>query len=115
MSRRKRKFPDGMDAHALQAESRVLARSAPPRIKISMGKTGWQFDSPYPADHDRDWFLLLCDAFGTRHAGVVDHFLGCICELVPEGDKWVARDQRAYWYPSEPDFNAVLAIIASLT
>jgi hypothetical protein len=109
-----RPFPDGLDAQALGAERRVLSRSAPPRIKITRGKKGWRFDNPYPKEHDGDWYFLLLDAFGTRHGGVLDHFLNSICDLVPEGDKWVARDKRAYWYPSEPDFNAALAIIASL-
>jgi hypothetical protein len=107
-------FPDRMDAHAREAEGRTLARCAPPRIKISRGKHGWKFASPYGKLHDDQWYFLLLDAFGTKHAGVLDYFLNSICELVPAGDKWVAQDRRAYWYPSEPEFNAVLAIVASM-
>jgi hypothetical protein len=103
-----------MDAHAREAEGRTLARCAPPRIKISRGKHGWKFASPYGKLHDDQWYFLLLDAFGTKHAGVLDYFLNSICELVPAGDKWVAQDRRAYWYPSEPEFNAVLAIVASM-
>lgn len=109
-----RPFPDGLDSLALDAERRVMSRPAPPRVKIARRKSGWVFDNPYAKHHEAQWYFLLLDAFGTRHGSVLDHFLATIAELVPPGDRWVAHDQRAYWYPNEPDFNAVLAIVAAM-
>jgi hypothetical protein len=104
-------LPEGFPALAAAANDRLRTRQSPPRIRIEKNEDGWQFTSPYPEDSGDDWFVLLCDAFGTRHGSVVNHFLECIIKLVPDGE-W-NKDHR-YWYPDEDSFNAVLALISAM-
>jgi hypothetical protein len=78
-----------------------------------LGENDWEYSSPYEGDGDL-WLALLCDAFGTRHGSVVQHFLSTIAELVPAGDRSAQRDGRHYWYPDETQFNAALAIISAM-
>jgi hypothetical protein len=112
MTRRaKRRLPDGLDAIADEAQERLLARQAPPRVRIEKDEKGWRFSCPYSKEDEERWWALIADAFGTRCGGLIDHFLERITELVPEG-RW--NREKKFWYPSEPDFNAVLAIVASL-
>jgi hypothetical protein len=104
-------FPEGLPALADEARSRIAARSCPPRIRIEKKEAGWEFSCPYGDEHGSDWFVLLADAFGTRHHSVVEHFLNRLIKLLPDGE-W--NDEGRFWYPDENALNTALAVISSM-
>ena len=100
-----------MDKLADAAIERLTKRSAPPRVLIEKTKTGWRFASPYAPEQAERWTALLADALGTRVGGVIDHFLEVFTTLCRDG-RW--DNKGRCWFPRQTDFDAVLAIVASL-
>lgn len=105
-------LPDGLDALADQALDRMRDRPCPPRVLIEKTEAGeWRFACPYAPEEEERWLALLFDALGTRSGGVVNHFLSTFTAISRHGE-WDKGGR--YWHPLQEDFDAVLAIVASL-
>ncbi len=108
----KPRLADGMHDLADAARSELVARPCSPRILIErLGDNSWRFSSPYDSADLPDWEALLFQAFGTRSSAIMNHFLSSFHSMVGDG---VWNEKRRYWMPDQDEFDAVVAIVASL-
>lgn len=86
-------------------------RPCSPRVLIEKTKTGWEFSSPYRDEDGEAWEALLFQAFGTRSAALMNHFLNVFTKLIGE-KHWDER--RQIWTPDQDSFDAIIAMVHSM-
>ena len=108
----KPRLPKGLHGLAVAAEAQMEFRPCSPRVLIKrLGDGSWQFSCPYDRADAPDWEVLLFQAFGTRSAAIMNHFLSSFHSMT--GEKvWDAK--RRVWMPDQDEFDAMVAIVASL-
>lgn len=111
--RKRKKLPMavGLAEIADAAIAEHYTRPCAPRILIEKTSDGWQFACPYEAENQSRWEALLLQAFGTRSGAIMNHFLDVFTRLVGDGE-W--DEERHCWTPKQNDFDAMIAIVASL-
>ena len=107
----KPRLADGLREMGEVAIAGMVQRPCAPRVLIERTNDGWRFACPYDSRDQEAWEGLLFQAFGTRSGAVMTHFLNSLQALVGDG-WWDAK--RNLWMPDQDQFDAMLAIIASL-